>query len=391
MRAVPLILAAALAVLPARAQHPGTDPEDEGLVEAVVAAFREAPEDIALRGTEGEETRLRDRVEAMLADPLARPVLLEAIEDGPDAIRTRVQFGFGTEAYPEVVALYASDVTADHTRLLRERVVCTGVLAGDRLTILTAAHCLCEGRRPKPLKSVAFVPRYFVATVGGANLRGYVEIRRLDPQKQALYPVSDTRRRRPEGNRRCPGSADARNKRGDLAILTLKRPAPAFATPAALSNAVPVAGANAVVVGYGRIEPKGNRRPRPDGRVAGPVVVYSPDCTGTLADGGKVAARYGCKGRTEMVAGASLARLDRPTDACKADSGGPLYLVPSGSERSGAGRRLVGIVSRSTDRASECGPGSVYVRLSQRMQAWVRGCSASLRGHAPSSCNSGFD
>lgn len=145
----------------------------------------------------------------------------------------------------------------------------------------------------------------------------------------------------------------------DLLIVFLKRaPEHAEPRPLAASKHIDAAGLGRVV-GFGTINATatqgfGKKR-------GGMIPIVSPLCQQSTPEGKTDAIRFGCKPGYELVAG----REGTGIDACKGDSGGPLYVESHGTWF------MAGITSRGfPGSAGWCGTGTVYVRVDKYLQ-WI--------------------
>lgn len=221
------------------------------------------------------------------------------------------------------------DPFPDAALLIGDTGICTGILL-DPTHLITAAHCACR----KITKTAIFgqslldisKPERVVSVIGVEQLIGCEEERR----------------------------------RGDLAIATLEREAPA--QPRALASAAMLKTAIVTrLVGFGK-----TREGVTGVKFYVDAFIASHDCSGVVPGpivGGRSDAEfYGCAPGTELVAGG----LDR--DTCSGDSGGPGYIFDSQN------RLLVAVAtSRGVGGAVQpCGQGGVYSLLStQTVLDWL--------------------
>ena len=211
--------------------------------------------------------------------------------------------------------------------------LCTGTVIGPK-TILTAAHCFCDGVKET---------LYFGDTVHNAN---------------PPVPVSG-------GKAMIACNVPINIADGDVAILTVD--APLTIPPRAIASKTLIDNATfGRAVGYGVganpiMDPQGIKR-------MVDVPVASIACNGNVTtNGGAVsdAQYYHCSSGTEIVAGAPSLNKD----TCNGDSGGPMYVVTSDG-----GLYLAATVSRATGTPGirPCGDGGIYVRIDGPVLKWIQ-------------------
>ena len=144
--------------------------------------------------------------------------------------------------------------------------------------------------------------------------------------------------------------------RVDLMLLVLEKPSEKVETPRAIARAAHAKAKEALVVGFGRINPAGTKGYGQKRKAKVPVM--TPDCR-EIDD----QAQYGCWTEIELVAG----HRGLKRDTCEGDSGGPLYV-----EDDDGSLVLLGVTSRGVRGPGKpCGNGGVYVRA-DRFRDWIR-------------------
>jgi hypothetical protein len=138
----------------------------------------------------------------------------------------------------------------------------------------------------------------------------------------------------------------------DLKVLVLKHKSKV--SPCHIAQGKEVKGKEAVVVGFGTINLKGDKGYGVKRMATVPIMSLGCD-----KDGDQV--KYGCRKSIEMVAGHRGIRRD----TCKGDSGGPLYI-----ESDKGTYYLLGVTSRGLRDPDQnppkpCGNGGIYIRVDQ--------------------------
>lgn len=256
---------------------------------------------------------------------------------------------FGPEVYlgkdvPNGRYLTVTGITGTGQRLPD----CTGVLISANI-VLTAAHCLCDG------------------VSDNIYVGDDPKIKKPDPQ--GYYKVVATRSRWD-----CKGS-DYKGK--DIAVLKIKgtvrniQPV-SFATPTAMDQAE-----HMFLIGFGAIDANG--RDFRHQKLYGILPVVDSSCTGSTANASN-STHYGCSRENEIVAG----RLGSP-DACKGDSGGPLFVVTGSRSEHGEGAMaLAGIASRAVNNSQQrCGGGAIYTRMNPATITWIKQSVTAISGIQP--------
>ena len=140
----------------------------------------------------------------------------------------------------------------------------------------------------------------------------------------------------------------------DLLALVLEKPS--MVKPRAISKGLVMKPENAIVVGFGRINPSGTTGYGKKRKATVPVITL--DCSVAESE-----VKYGCRPGLELVAG----HRGLKRDTCKGDSGGPLYI-----EDDDGNLVLLGVTSRGVKGAGKpCGNGGIYVRA-DRFVEWIR-------------------
>lgn len=243
----------------------------------------------------------------------------------------------GTEAdegeWPGAVALYKNS----------SRPVCGGSLIADSW-VLTAGHCVTVSSPTGGVSSVAIGRhKLSVTTVG--------ETRTVD---RAI---------------RHAGYASLNN---DIALLHLTTPASASIPRAKVLSsadiAAVVAGADTVVVGWGRTAESGGIAADALREVTVPIIAN--DVCKTYPRYENVTANMICAGFTTGQ-----------YDSCQGDSGGPLYMTIGGE------KKQVGLVSWGIGCARPNAPG-VYTRISNYL-AWLYEKTEGAAGENPATATDG--
>ncbi len=235
---------------------------------------------------------------------------------------------------------------------------CSGVLAGDQHTVLTAAHCLCLGT----IEYVVFGPkmgdvRNYRAAV--ARQKGHDGVKCLG-----------------NGVTRADSSVSLAGR--DIAVVNLavdvpREVAQAVALPedGFAQQQFSAGNRNILVVGFGFTSSSAERPillqdPKQKTLAVSPIL--SPDCSGSI-DGIPDGELYGC------ASGREILTVDpRPVGPCFGDSGGGGYMLVDQQGTSQKRAALVGITSRST--GSGCGEGAIYTSLTSEILSWVRSAAA---------------
>jgi secreted trypsin-like serine protease len=143
--------------------------------------------------------------------------------------------------------------------------------------------------------------------------------------------------------------------KADIQVLVLER-APSGIQARHIAQGAEVGGATCTLVGFGNTEATG-RFGYGKKRKVEKIPIQSLACAGA-----NDVSTFGCRKRTEMVAGQKGLRKD----SCTGDSGGPLYIKQNGSIF------LLGATSRGIQNAqNECGDGGIYVRVDQFID-WIK-------------------
>lgn len=248
---------------------------------------------------------------------------------------------------------------------------CSGVLMLDRVTVVTAAHCLCRSTSQ-------------LAVVFGNDL--------TNPSTHTVHVVAG--KKSYDGVVCKDGAPVIASLVGrDLAVLRLEREVPTGTARPLWSDAVgdgsflrqhfeaKPENRQLLVVGYGFLD--SDRRANEKNNVVVPIL--SPDCAPSATHDASV---WGCVEGKEILsqdpntpAGSTRQRqkIER-AGPCNGDSGGAAYaLIPRADGK--YDRRIVGIVSRSANRPPalhDCGDGGIYTLLTTEAMAWIRKTQAEL-------------
>ncbi|MGV7219056.1 trypsin-like serine protease [Bradyrhizobium sp. UFLA05-112] len=235
---------------------------------------------------------------------------------------------------------------------------CSGVLAGDQHTVLTAAHCLCLG-------TIEYV--VFGQKIGDVR----------------NYRAAVLRQRGHEGVK-CPGNGVTQAESSvslagkDIAVVSLAGDIP---NQVAQSVQLPPEGfaeqqfstgnKNILVVGFGytslnKDKPILLQDPKQKTLAISPIL--SPDCIGSI-NGKQDAELYGCASGREI-----LIVDPRPVGPCFGDSGGGGYMLVDQQGSADKRAALIGIISRST--GSGCGEGAIYTSFTSEVLSWVKSAAA---------------
>jgi hypothetical protein len=211
-----------------------------------------------------------------------------------------------------------ADVFRDVVALIGNNALCTGVLVAKD-TVLTAAHCYCDGVISEALIGTSII---------GDNL--------------VRIPIDKLHS---EAFKACSAFKQDISI-GDIAILKLKTAADVSPKPIGGLQLVREA-ASVRAVGFGKIN---------DGTYGQKyqvnTIIASYQCDGSENHGIPDQQVYRCRPRFELVA----AGLNR--DTCNGDSGGPIYVFGDDAKP-----YLVGLTSRSITPSGNCGPGGIYELL----------------------------
>ncbi|XWN29920.1 MAG: trypsin-like serine protease [Devosia sp.] len=321
-----------------------------------------------------DDVDVQASVKFHLSDPTFNSRLREGLA-GPENGRERVYHGKTTALFPNVAWVERDGVFR-----------CSAVLIGSSRTLLTAAHCLCQ----QPPTEAFFAIGTSDALADRRAIASTLVVA-LPMQKGEAVSEFCVRWSAMEQRQRAAS--------GDIAILTLKQDAPWYARPSQITRKL-ADSFDSFVVGYGLTNQREVSR---NVRQVASQVVVSLDCMGTvepteaLCEGerGDLAANtyskeafYGCVPGVELVARGEPS--PRPPDACRGDSGGPLFAGPIPTKPD-ARPLVIGLVSRSvavktcrTVDATECGLGHNYVSFAnQRARTWVYPCIESLTAAQP--------
>jgi secreted trypsin-like serine protease len=140
----------------------------------------------------------------------------------------------------------------------------------------------------------------------------------------------------------------------DIQVLVLEGP-PAGVQPRHVAQGPEVGGDTCILVGFGNTESTGSFGYGKKRKVEN-IPIVSLECSGT-----NEAQKFGCRKRTEMVAG----QRGLQKDSCTGDSGGPLYIKHNGS------MFLLGATSRGVRSENVCGDGGIYIRVDQFLD-WIK-------------------
>lgn len=253
------------------------------------------------------------------------------------------------DEFPETVALIDSSVTPGGQTIIHD--ACSGTVIGQK-AILSAAHCVCDFTHTV---SVRVNTTNWLADPG-------IQLA-VSGRKSMLADCSAYRKATIEQRRELLRSS------GDVAIFIVNEDIRRYGiTPARVTDGFK-SHTSYYITGYGIS----------DDDKAGPrrrATIQGMKCDQAHASS------YGCNPEFEFWGdgGKISGRPDKP-DACKGDSGGPVY-----ESNASTPATVIGVISRPVNGTS-CGQGGIYVALTGPVLHWVNNTMAALAASASSVTN----